>query len=226
MATALSRMSLTSSTERASATARQAASYRANWPSYRLGAACCAAGDARLLRPADLLGSKHACRAPPSPPAEFAFVGGTDGAHACSRPTVLSSGRDAAQTSASARRMRVLRPSFTARSRRARNLLICRLAADPVGITKVFERQSRSVHFFASCWWWWSRSGPLMSTHIGQPIPHYFRRDVFARALIFVDADWSSRAARPVVSPWQMRRRTKSRSIAFNNCLSETKASW
>src|SRR4029077_8149495 len=92
MATALSRMSLTSSTERASATARQAASYRAKWPSYRLGAACCAAGDARLLWPADLLGSKHTCRAPPSPPAEFAFVGSTD-----SRPFVACIGLAAAR---------------------------------------------------------------------------------------------------------------------------------
>src|SRR5262249_25387212 len=33
-------------------------------------------------------------------------------------------------------------------------LLIRRLTADPVGITKVFERQSRSVHFqFTSCLW-------------------------------------------------------------------------
>src|SRR5262245_63502104 len=88
MATALSRMSLTSSTERASAKARQAASYRANWPSY------CAAEDARLLWPADLFGSKYACRAPPSPPAEFAFVGGTahtrslDACHLRLLPTV------------------------------------------------------------------------------------------------------------------------------------------
>src|SRR5262249_36799473 len=49
-------------------------------------------------------------------------------------------------------------------------LLIRRLTADPVRITKVFERQSRSVHFqFASCLWWWSRSRPLMPTHMGIP---------------------------------------------------------
>jgi hypothetical protein len=37
-------------------------------------------------------------------------------------------------------------------------LLIRRLTADPVGITKVFERQSRSVHFQFTfgLWWWWS----------------------------------------------------------------------
>src|SRR5262249_62338629 len=49
-------------------------------------------------------------------------------------------------------------------------LLICRLTADPVRITKVFERQSRRTHFqFASCLWWWSRSRPPMPTHIGHP---------------------------------------------------------
>src|SRR5262245_15420615 len=49
-------------------------------------------------------------------------------------------------------------------------LLIRRLTADPVRITKVFERQSRRVHFqFASCLWWWSRIRPPMPTHIGHP---------------------------------------------------------
>src|SRR5215468_1066028 len=46
-------------------------------------------------------------------------------------------------------------------------LLIRRLTADPIRLTKVFERQSMSVHFqLASCLWWWSRSRPPMPTHI------------------------------------------------------------
>src|SRR5262249_23694567 len=46
-------------------------------------------------------------------------------------------------------------------------LLIRRLTADPVSITKVFERQSRSVHFqFASCLLRWSRICPLMPSKL------------------------------------------------------------
>ena len=47
-------------------------------------------------------------------------------------------------------------------------LLICRLTADPVGITKIFERQAGG-NILASCLWWWSRSRPPMPAHMGTP---------------------------------------------------------
>src|SRR5262245_46890272 len=80
----------------------------------------CEPREGRLLFGCSFIPNENSLAKPRVASAGFVLVRGMAHALACSRPTALSSGKDAAQASASARRMSVLRPSLTARSRPVR----------------------------------------------------------------------------------------------------------